>query len=52
MQGEAIKEMSQQKLAVDERVEDGEWRWRMNSVRSSAMVLVFSSTLLIGHLQK
>ena len=34
--------MSQRKLAVDECVEDGEQRWRMNSIRSSAMSDVFS----------
>ena len=43
--------------SLDERLEDCEWRWRMNSIRSSAMSdvlyspLQISSVFLIGYLQ-
>ena len=36
--GEAIKEIVVRELTeTRSRVEDGEWRWRTNSVRRSAM---------------
>ena len=42
LEGEAIKEsVVRESTETRSRIEDGEWRWRMNSIRSSAMPHVF-----------
>ena len=42
LEGEAIKEsVVGESTETRSRVEDGEWRWRTNSIRSSAMSDVF-----------